>query len=127
MEHDRSIKNDSSVRTIPLHSAIIAEGFLEYLEGIGDNDLLFPKSAATNVCRWIRKTWPEINLKKKPNHAWRHLFKDLCERYEVAGWARLSIMGHTEGEAKRASDGYGGSDVKILGVKSQLEKIKPLC
>ena len=126
-DHGRTIKNDSSVRTIPLHSAIIAEGFLDYLDSIGDNDPLFPKSAATNVCRWIKDIWPDNKIKKRPNHAWRHLFKDLCDRYEVERWARLSIMGHAEGDVKYASDGYGGTDVKIPAVKKQLEKIEPYC
>lgn len=125
--HNRTIKNDTSVRTIPLHSAIIAEGFLDYLDSIGDNDPLFPKGAATNVCRWVRDIWPKDKTQKRPNHAWRHLFKDLCDRYEVERWARVSIMGHTEGDVKYASDGYGGTDVKIPAVKKQLDKIKPYC
>lgn len=126
-DRGRTIKTASSVRTVPLHSAIIDEGFLDYLGTLKENDLLFPKSAATNVRRWIRKTWPDIISSKKPNHAWRHLFRDLCDRYEVDRSARLSIMGHTEGGVTYASDGYGGSDVRMPGIKKQLEKIEPYC
>ena len=124
---DQSIKTDAGVRTIPLHSAIIAEGFLTYLEGVGDDKMLFPKNSGQNISRWLKRKVFGIDHGKPPNHAWRHLFKDLCGRYEVEDWARIAITGYSEGDVKNASDAYGGSDVRIPGIKNQLERVEPLC
>jgi hypothetical protein len=41
-EEGGSVKNQASIRTVPLHPALIAEGFLEYVASLSKNGPLFP-------------------------------------------------------------------------------------
>jgi hypothetical protein len=62
---DQQLKTKVSIRTVPLHSALLAEGFLTYVESVGDGPL-FPQlrldgygrragQASTDLSDWLRK------------------------------------------------------------------------
>jgi integrase len=62
---DQRLKTKVSIRTVPLHSALLAEGFLIYVESVGDGPL-FPQlrldgygrragQASTDLSDWLRK------------------------------------------------------------------------
>jgi integrase len=84
-------KNDGSVRKIPLHSKLIAEGFLKYVEGLPKDGPLFPDlvdgkygragTATKSMGRWLRRLQKETGVllieepRFAPNHSWRHRFK----------------------------------------------------
>ena len=62
---DQRLKTKVSIRTVPLHSALLAEGFLTYVESVGDGPL-FPQlrldgygrragQASTDLSDWLRK------------------------------------------------------------------------
>jgi integrase len=91
----KRLKNVGSVRKVPLHHAIVEEGFLDYVQSLSEGPL-FPDlkpdrfgspggTATKRLGRWIRSLGIE-DPKKVPNHSWRHRFKDLCRG---AGSTRL--------------------------------------
>jgi integrase len=116
----KSLKNAGSARRVPLHPAIIAEGFIEYVKGLpskpgGDKDSpLFPDMApdvfgrrggnATKIIgRWVRRQGI-TDPRKAPNHSWRHRFKDVCRNAGVEKSVHDALTGHTSGEV---GDKYG--------------------
>jgi integrase len=118
----RSLKTANARRTIPVHRALLKEGFREFVETI-PRGRLFKSGADTSVQPWVRSgavgvTRPEMS----PNHGWRHLFEDLCRRYGLTDDARLYLVGHSTGGADQ---GYGRTRAMLPGLWRQLEKIKP--
>jgi len=110
-----SVKNRGSVRTVPLHEALIAEGFLEYVGSLPKTGPLFPNvppdlfgkrggNGSKTLGRWVRKTVGITNPRIQPNHAWRHRFVDQCRRHGVPRDVRFAITGHVSGEE---GDAYG--------------------
>src|SRR6516164_6932192 len=95
-----SLKNENSARTVPLHPAIVAEGFLGYVKTLGSNGPLFPnlvpdrfgKRAGTGTKRsgrWIRgRTVGITDTRIAPSHSWRHRFetkvRDLNIREDIS-------------------------------------------
>ena len=112
----RSLKTPQSQRKVPLHPALIAEGFLDYLAGLPPGSPLFPdvgldkfgsrKGRAGNIhSRWVREVVGIKDTLKDPAHAWRHLFED---RGRGAGLPQPVIdafMGHKNAQNK--AEGYG--------------------
>jgi integrase len=50
----QSAKTGSSRRRVPLHRALIAEGFLAYAQTKGGNERLFSSWAGDNVSKWVK-------------------------------------------------------------------------
>lgn len=122
-----SLKNANSERIVPLHSAVIAAGFLDFVRSRPDGPL-FPQlkpdrfgnrgGTGTKVLsRWVR----ELGIDDKrlaPNHSWRHRFKTLGRRYGLAGDLVNAITGHGR---KMVADTYGEYPVSALS--REMEKI----
>lgn len=115
----RSLKTANSRRTLPLHRALIAEGFLAFVQSLPDGPL-FPKGSADAITRWFHKL-EGMHVGVSPNHGWRHLFKDLCRRYEVNDDARHYLTGHSTGGADQ---GYGRTRAMLPGLWRQMERIE---
>jgi integrase len=88
-----SLKTRSSERAVPLHPALIECGFLEFVAGLKSGPLfarLSPDKFGSRggngtkmLGRWVRS----LGLKDErisPSHSWRHRFKTLGRRYELA-------------------------------------------
>ena len=115
----RTLKNAQSERMIPLHPALITEGFLDYVARLPAGSPLFPDlkpdkfgrragTATKKHGRWVRKTVGIADPRKDPAHAWRHRFKDACRR--VKGMPREAIdalMGHKNPANEGESYGRG--------------------
>lgn len=97
-------KNQASIRVVPLHPAVISEGFLEYVAAIPEGSPLFSdikpdrfgrrSGNATKITgRWVRSLGI-TDKRKAPNHSWRHWFKDELRKAEVPHEAQDLIMGH---------------------------------
>jgi hypothetical protein len=74
----RKLKTARSERRIPVHNALVEEGFLRWVLA-AQEDQLFASGATSFVGRWVRGplvgiTRPDI----APNHGLRHLFIALC-------------------------------------------------
>jgi hypothetical protein len=78
---DQRLKTIVSTRDVPLHSAVLAEGFLDYVKSVGDGPL-FPQlrldgygrragQAATDLSDWLRNI-VKITDPNKPFCSHRH-------------------------------------------------------
>jgi integrase len=115
-----SLKTTSSERIIPLHPAIIEVGFLNYVKRLPKGPLfpdlppdLFGKrggNATKTLGRWVRSlglTDPRLS----PSHSWRHRFKTMCRRFEVAPDISDALTGHYR---KTVAASYGEFPVEAL-------------
>jgi integrase len=118
----KSLKNAGSTRRVPLHPAVIAEGFLEYVASLPKGGSLFPDMApdkfgrrggnATKIIgRWVRKQGI-ADPRKAPNHSWRHRFKDECRNAGIEKPVHDALTGHASGDE---GDKYGlGYSLPVL-------------
>lgn len=109
-------------RTVPLHEHLVEQGFLVFAKSAGRGPLFYnpPKGtpdkpeptnprkpryvkAREHLAKWVRElgiTDPDV----KPNHAWRHTFKQVGYRNEIHERLLDAIVGHTPLNVGR---GYG--------------------
>jgi hypothetical protein len=120
---DGSLKNLGSERKVPLHPAVIEEGFLRYVDGLPKDGPLFPNltpdrygrrggSGSKRLCRWIRVNLGMNNSRKAPNHAWRHRFKSVSRRAGIDEEYHEALTGHT-GEGSEGRE-YGEYEMQVL-------------
>jgi integrase len=105
-----SIKTNK-VRVVPLHEHIIAQGFFAFVEKRGKGPLFYDAVKATSdrdetnprrpravktreqLGAWVRDLGvddPEL----RPNHAWRHTFKQIAECHGISERVNDAITGH---------------------------------
>jgi integrase len=126
-EENADLKSEDSRRVVPLHSAIIREGFLSYVEEIrrkhGDGPL-FPMitpnkdgrrgtPASNNVSKWLRNKLKIPDPKIAPNHSWRHTFETI-HRNELSPATDPAIMKHIMGHSQGSdmSAHYGEFEIR---------------
>ena len=120
---DGSLKNLGSERKVPLHPAVIEEGFLKYVAKLPKDGPLFPNltpdrygkrggSGSKRLCRWIRGDLKMKNPRKAPNHAWRHRFKSASRRADIDEEYHEALTGHT-GEGSEGRE-YREYEVQVL-------------
>ncbi|UHC19412.1 site-specific integrase [Methylobacterium currus] len=125
-----SLKNVGSERTVPLHSALVTAGFLDFVRRQKAGPLFpdlppdkFGKRGGNGtkiLGRWVRGlglTDPRL----APNHSWRHRFKTLARNHGLASDVTDAITGHAH---RSVGDGYGEYDVRAM--KREIEKIPKL-
>lgn len=104
----KTLKNSGSARKVPLHPALIEEGFLTYVGALPKNGPIFPDLTpdrfgrrggnATKVLgRWVRAQGI-TDPRKSPNHAWRHWFKDQCRAAAIDKAIHDALTGHSSGD-----------------------------
>lgn len=105
---DGSVKTGEA-RTVPLHSHLIDQGFLDYVERRRGEPLFYDPSRARgskkghrqadkvgeNLAVWVRKIG--IVRKVAPNHAWRHRFETLGRNLKIRNDIIDNITGHKTG------------------------------
>lgn len=112
-------------RTVPIHSDLIAQGFLDFARSRGAGPLFYNGSedraqiddVGQNVGEWVRSLGvndPEI----RPSHAWRHLFKLAAERAGIPERISDVITGHKAASVGRA---YGAPLLSDLA--REIEKL----
>lgn len=113
----RSLKNADSRRNIPLHPALIAEGFLDYARALPAGSPLFPDipidrvfgqrapNAGKRLSRWQRKVPGLDDARISPAHSFRHWFIGACRRIVMPVEVRSAITGHSAKMDESA--GYG--------------------
>ncbi|MCW6510335.1 DUF6538 domain-containing protein [Lichenifustis flavocetrariae] len=118
---------DGHARLVPLHEALIEEGFLQFVEAapsgflfVGDRE---QKESATRsaqelraaeLASWVRSK-VELDKELSPNHAWRHSWITYAEAAGVPKRFSNRITGHNF--SKDASDGYVAGLVSMLAVE----------
>jgi integrase len=130
-------KNNGSVRKIPLHSALIREGFLDYIKSLPNPGPLFPSltpdrfgrragTATKRIGDWLRKLQKEKNVllvekpRFAPNHSWRHRFKSEARRVRMDEETHDALTGHTEGKVSRDYGEYYVDAVLGPAIESML-------
>jgi integrase len=125
-----SLKNVNSERVVPVHSALIDEGFLKFVASARKGPL-FPDLAPDRfgsrggtgtkiLSRWIRSLGV-VDKRISPNHSWRHRIKTLGRRNALA----VDILDAMTGHARRTvADTYG--DFYPDAMLRELSKIPPL-
>lgn len=117
----RRLKSRSSARYVPLHPALIAEGFLDYYRNLPDGEYLFPgdwadkhgnrtKTPANRLREWLnnlREPTPEIS----PNHSFRHWLVSECKRARIDPDHQRQLTGH---RIRDTHGKYGPGDVPTL-------------
>ncbi len=113
--HERYLKNTESIRRIPLHPAVIAEGFLDYARSLPKGSPLFPKippdtfgrrggTATKHLARFLRDVVGIKDPRKVAAHSWRHTFVTLWRVQGMEEAARMAITGHVSTDV---GAGYG--------------------
>ncbi len=112
----RQGKNATFQRMIPLHPAVIAEGFLDYLASVSAGGPLFPDLSprpgkergrtATNIhARWLRGTVGITDRRKAPAHSWRHRMEDELRKVRALPEIQDALTGRHN--PRNAGAGYG--------------------
>lgn len=117
----KSVKNKTSLRAVPVHSRLIALGFLDYLARVKASGarLLFPGwgprggRASENAERWFRRYLEELGLRDETPgqrvvgfHCFRHTFLTRAEELDVHG--AESLTGHADTNVSAVVRGYRG-------------------
>jgi integrase len=132
-DRGKKLKNPISARRVPLHQAVIDEGFLNYVNSLPEGRLFpdlkpdrfgSPGGTATKYLgRWIRSLGIK-DRRKVPNHSWRHRFKDLCRDAGIEKAVTEALMGHA---ARDVGDRYGsGYSLKTLAQAIEKIPVPPL-
>lgn len=113
------VKNEGSVRRVPLHPVLIREGFIdEYVKKLPQDGPLFPDlkpdrfgrragTATKEMGRWLRRVQKELGIvlvdkvRYVANHSWRHRFKSECRRAGIEEEYHDALTGHREGTVSR--------------------------
>jgi integrase len=119
----RSTKNESSVRAVPLHSRLLAEGFTHYVQSLDAAGPLLPEAkpdkmfgrrggtAGKVLGRWMRDKLKITDPRISPSHSWRHWWIDRAKESRMDLEVRDALSGHS-GNARNESASYG------LGLKA---------
>jgi integrase len=130
-EEGASLKNENSERVVPLHRAIITEGFLDYVNSLPSNGPLFPHltpdsfgkrggTGTKRIGRWVRGCVGITDPRKAPSHSWRHRFKSVCRQVGIEEEIHDYLTGHGSGRVGRD---YGDYGLQVLA--AAVERIKP--
>jgi len=115
------LKTRSSFRCVPLHAALLQEGFLDYLATVPREDYLFPgawrdqhgnrtKGVANQLRRWVHTVVPTSD-ELSPTHSFRHWFTSQARRTGMDGDVRRQITGHSYTDVHGR---YGPADIPML-------------
>jgi len=118
-EDGAELKTENAERTLPLHSALITEGFLDYVAGLAKHEALFAGikpdmfgrrggNGSKRVARWVRGKVGITDPRKAPSHSWRHRFRTIVRnpRYGVSEDVADYMCGHSgsDGEGRHYGD-----------------------
>jgi integrase len=109
-------------RKVPVHRALINEGFIEWVKAQPAGKL-FPggKNEDQRLREWIHeKVFPNREDLPPPNHGFRHLFEDALFA-GVSQKAALYITGRSSGSS---ADDYGGSELRLIEIANQMDKVR---
>ncbi|WP_318436459.1 site-specific integrase [Photobacterium leiognathi] len=135
--HDgQRVKNMHSARIIPIHSALLERGFIEFVKSKNTN-LLFDELKATdgyyshNVSKWFARRRASLGLGKGLDaHSFRHTFSSELKRKEVSKAIVEELLGHSHNSISFDLYGKKFPPHKLLEVvelidDSHLAHIKP--
>ncbi len=129
---DKSLKNESAKRNVPLHSELLKLGFLDYVQAMSKqkSTRLFPDLAfgatgySDSFQKWYRRFLISTGLKSDGRalcfHSFRHTFRDKLREAKIFTEYCNRICGWTESQSTGRHYGVG---VPIAIYAEQIEKI----
>lgn len=115
-----SLKNANSERIVPVHPAVLDDGFLKFVSASKPGPLFsklrvdrFGNRGGTGtkmISRWIRSLGISDD-RISPSHSWRHRFKTLGRRHGLMPDIVNAMTGH---HTKTVADAYGEFPVEAL-------------
>jgi integrase len=126
-EEEAELKNEESHRIVALHSALICEGFLDFVAEVcreyGEGPL-FPmlqpdrdgrrgNPASRQISRWMRNKLKIKDTRIAPNHSWRHTFESV-HRNDLEPPTREDTVNHITGRSQGGASGrhYGIYEIR---------------
>jgi integrase len=125
---DAGTVKTGKARVIPLHEHLIEQGFLDFVSLRGAGPLFYKISkrgvdgeqakqrkpryaqARQRLASWVRGLGV-TDSELSPNHAWRHTFKQIARRAEIADSTSDDITGHAH---RSRGAGYGAPTLEDL-------------
>jgi integrase len=117
-----SLKTRNSERKVPLHPALIKDGFLDFVKTKGEGPLFYRRSSgdpnkqhatrgvSNHLAAWIREQGFR-DPRKAPNHAFRHWWKSTAARVDMQDSLADAIQGHA---GRSVASTYRHFDLKKL-------------
>lgn len=112
----RRLKNQSSIRVIPIHRSLIELGFLDFVKSRRNQQRLFSEicdGPATNpaspASRLFNRLLENAGVKRKQIsfHSFRHTFQDGCRNSDIPLDVARALQGHSEpGMSGRYGKGF---------------------
>jgi integrase len=125
-----SVKTSGSERVIPLHPALVANGFLEFalkrplgpiFSGLTPDKFGKRGGNGTKVIGRFVRQLGIVDPRISPSHSWRHRIKTLGRRHGLAQDILEAITGHG---SRSVADAYG--EFPIAALYRELSKIPAL-
>ncbi|MEN8693279.1 MAG: site-specific integrase [Akkermansiaceae bacterium] len=132
----KTLKNNSSVRRVPIHPQLIKLGFLDHVSSLrkSGKSFLFPELKATKtgskggaVGSWFGRhrlkalDTPPARKGDKSFHTLRHSFRQACWDNQISNEYCRALGGWSD--QNKSSDSNYGSGYKIKTLQEQIEKI----
>lgn len=128
-EQNPELKSDNAERKIPLHPALVPEGFFAYVGSLPKDGPLFPNlkpdrfgrrggNGSKRVQRWVRSKVKITDKRKAPSHSWRHRFRSIVRnpRYGIGEDVADYMSGHGgSGGEGRSYGGYRDAMIVAIG------------
>ena len=126
----RTVKNGQR-RHVPFHPALIAEGFLDYVQTVGAGEPLFPDKTPDRhgnrggrswnlLGAWVRTTVGIQDPDLAPSHSWRHRVEDELRAAGVEEYLRDALLGHARKTMGRV---YGVRGESLVSLAERLARI----
>lgn len=129
------IKNDHSVRPVPLHGELIRLGFLDFVHECGKRgyDVLFPELRPTNAVQgfgdvYFKNVWAHLKARARLTgdatvHGMRHRFSTDLKTQKVFSEFRQDVMGHAGANINEERYSDAGPLAELLAVVEQLPSV----
>lgn len=114
---EKQVKNESSLRRIPVHPTLVQLGFIDFVKGKAVGDRLFPDvliGPAAQRHRYASKMFNKLLSRagikgpKKVWHSLRHSFEQACRDSRVDSAVMDQLQGHSQkGMRGVYGEGYG--------------------
>jgi integrase len=129
IDGETSVKNEESIRKVPLHPRLISLGFLQYVESAkAKSEWLFPdlpfitdESRTKAFSRYFGRYLDQIGLsdRSKVFHSFRHTFKTACRRAKISVAHQNALCGHEQ----QGMDAIYGEDYPSDVLLEEISKI----
>ncbi|OJF90738.1 hypothetical protein AX760_13620 [Pararhizobium antarcticum] len=128
-EAGKSVKNEASVRRVPVHPELVRLGFLDFVQTVEKDARLFPDIAIGSAAqrhRYASKLFSKLLVSadvkgpKKVWHSLRHSFEQACRDSGVDS----AIMDQLQGHIQKGMRGVYGDGYKLPALYDGIKAIR---